>query len=220
MRLAHHLSWLVIACLGSALTVDAKAQSDSVVVAVSADPGHFNPGITTGYNVHVVADSMFNGLVALDSKLTPTPDLAESWTVSDDNKVYTFELVDNATWHDGVPFTSADVKFTFENILFNYHSRTKAGLGSVVEAIETPDDHTVVFRMAEPYGPLLQRLDVTEAPVLPKHVFEAGGDPNQHPANLQPIGTGPYRFVDYSQDDTTSNAMPTTSNPACRSSNG
>ena len=87
MRLAHHLSWLVIACLGSALTVDAKAQSHSVVVAVSADPGHFNPGITTGYNVHVVADSMFNGLVALDSKLTPTPDLAESWTVSDDNMV-------------------------------------------------------------------------------------------------------------------------------------
>ncbi|MGI9490779.1 MAG: hypothetical protein ACR2RF_33755, partial [Geminicoccaceae bacterium] len=91
MRLAHHLSWLVIACLGSALTVDVKAQSDSdsVVVAIAADPGHFNPGITTGYNVHVVADSMFNGLVALDSKLTPTPDLAESWTVSDDNKVYT-----------------------------------------------------------------------------------------------------------------------------------
>lgn len=204
MRLIDHLSWLAIACLGSALTVETKAQSspDSAVVAIAADPGHFNPGITTGYNVHVVADSMFNGLVALDSMLTPTPDLAESWTVSDDNKVYAFELVDNATWHDGAPFTSADVKFTFETILFNYHSRTKAGLGSVVEAIETPDEHTVVFRMAEPYGPLLQRLDVTEAPILPKHVFEAGGDPNQHPANLQPIGTGPYRFVDYSQDDT------------------
>ncbi|MGH1482798.1 MAG: ABC transporter substrate-binding protein [Geminicoccales bacterium] len=202
MWLKHSWSWLAIACFGSTLVASANAQPDSVVVAITADPGHFNPGITTGYNVHVVADSMFNGLVALDGELTPTPDLAESWTVSDDNRVYTFVLVDNATWHDGEPLTSSDVKFTFENILFKYHSRTKAGLGSVVEAIETPDDHTVVFRMTEPYGPLLQRLDVTEAPILPEHVFETGSDPNDHPANLQPIGTGPYRFVEYSQDDT------------------
>ena len=202
MRFLHGLRCLVVVGFGSLFSVQANAQSGSVVVAITADPGHFNPGITTGYNVHVVADSMFNGLVALDGELTPTPDLAESWTVSDDNKVYSFQLVDNATWHDGEPFTSADVKFTFENVLFNYHSRTKAGLGGVVEAIETPDDHTVVFRMAEPYGPLLQRLDVTEAPILPMHIFETGGDPNEHSANLQPVGTGPYRFVDYSQDDT------------------
>ncbi len=202
MRFLYGLSYLLIAGVGSVLSFQAKAQSDSVVVAITADPGHFNPGITTGYNVHVVADSMFNGLVALDSNLTPTPDLATSWTVSNDNKLYSFDLVTDARWHDGTPFTSADVKFTFENVLFSYHARTKSGLGSVVEAIETPDAHTVVFRMAEPYGPLLQRLDVTEAPILPKHIFETGGDPNEHPANLQPIGTGPYRFVDYSQDDT------------------
>lgn len=174
----------------------------AAVAAISADPGHFNPGITTGSNVHAVADSIFNGLVALDQDLEPIPDLATSWQISDDSTVYTFELVDNARWHDGEPFTSADVKFTFENILFNYHSRTKAGLGEVVEAIETPDAHTVVFRMKEPYAPLLQRLDVTEAPILPKHVFEAGDDPNQHPANLQPVGTGPFRLVSYQPDDT------------------
>jgi peptide/nickel transport system substrate-binding protein len=192
-----------VACATLALAASAGAQQSSgtVVTAVSSDPGHFNPGITTGYDVHVVADSMFNGLVALDEELNPVPDLATSWTVSDDSTVYTFALAD-ARWHDGEPFTSEDVKFTFENVLFKYHSRTKAGLGSVVEAIETPDPRTVVFRMKEPYGPLLQRLDVTEAPILPKHVFDTGGDPNDHPANLQPVGTGPFRLAEYRPDDT------------------
>lgn len=172
-----------------------------VVVGVSSDPGHFNPAITTGKNVHVIADSMFNGLVALDRELSPIPDLAESWTVDKDSKVYTFKLVQNALWHDGTPFTSADVKFTFENILLKYHSRTRSGLGSVIESIDTPDAHTVIFRMKKPYGPLLQRLDVTEAPILPKHIFLTGGDPNKHSANLKPIGTGPFMLDSYKRGD-------------------
>lgn len=194
-------SLMVGAVLVFAGAAGAQQNAATVVTAVNSDPGHFNPGITTGYDVHVIADSMFNGLVALDQELNPIPDLATGWTVSDDSTVYTFELAD-ARWHDGQPFTSEDVKFTFENVLFKYHSRTKAGLGDVVEAIETPDPRTVVFRMKEPYGPLLQRLDVTEAPILPAHVFGSGGDPNDHPANLQPVGTGPFRLADYRPDDT------------------
>ena len=173
----------------------------TVVAAVPSDPGHFNPGITTGSNVHAVSDSMFNGLVALDANLSPTPDLAESWTVDKDSKVFTFKLVKNARWHDGMPFTSADVKFSFENILLKYHSRTKAGLGSVIEAIDTPNEHTVIFRLKVPYGPLLQRLDVTEAPILPRHRFQTGGDPNTHPANLDPVGTGPFKLDSYKRGE-------------------
>lgn len=192
-------------CLPEAATVEqmlsvSPVQGGAAIIAIGADPGHLNPGISTGSHVHTVADSIFNGLVALDQNLTPQPDLAESWQVNDDSTVYTFKLVPGVLWHDGQPLTSADVKFTFEEVLFNYHARTKAGLGNVVEAIETPDELTVVFRFKEPYGPLLSRLDVTEAPILPQHIY-AGSDPNDNPANLQPVGSGPFKFESYSPGD-------------------
>jgi peptide/nickel transport system substrate-binding protein len=170
----------------------------TLVIAIGEDPGQFNPGITTSFGPHAVADSLHNGLVALDENANPLPDLAERWEISDDATTYTFHLAQGVTWHDGHPFTSADVKFTFENILLNYHSRTKAGLENVLAGIDTPDANTVVFRFNQPYAPLLQRLDVTEAPILPKHIYENIEDPTTAEANLKPVGTGPFRFESYS----------------------
>jgi len=191
------IAWCLVQWTGlSAIAAETPTRGGTAVIAVVADPGHFNPGITTGSNVHAVADSMFNGLVALDRELKPVPDLAASWTISDDSTVFTFSLAPGVRWHDGAPLTSADVKFTFEDVLFKYHARTKASLGAMVGRIETPDDQTVVFRLKKPYGALLQGLDVTEAPILPKHLF-LSGDPNLNPANLKPVGTGPFRFGQY-----------------------
>ncbi len=172
----------------------------TLVVSIASDPGHFNPAITTGFTQHVVADSMFNGLVGLDENLQPVPDLADQWVVSDDGRTYTFNLYPGVTWHDGVPFTSADVKFSFEQVLLKYHSRTAAGLGPVLDGIDTPDDLTVVMRFKQPYAPLLRRLDVTEAPIVPKHIYE-GTDPTTAEANLEPVGTGPFKFVEYAKGD-------------------
>ena len=170
------------------------------VVSIASDPGHFNPGITTGFTQHVVADSIFNGLVGLDENLMPVPDLAESWVVSDDGTTYTFTLHQGVLWHDGTPFTSADVKFSFEQVLLQFHSRTSAALTAVLAGIDTPDDLTIVMRFKQPYAPLLQRLDVTEAPIVAKHIYE-GTDPMTAEANLTPVGTGPFKFVEYAQGD-------------------
>jgi peptide/nickel transport system substrate-binding protein len=172
----------------------------TLVVSIASDPGHFNPAITTGFTQHVVADSIFNGLVGLDENFQPIPDLADSWEISDDGRTYTFHLHPGVTWHDGTPLTAEDVKFSFEEVLLEYHSRTSAGLTPVLESIETPDDLTVVMNFTEPYAPLLRRLDVTEAPIVPKHIYE-GTDPTTAEANLQPVGTGPFRFVEYAQGD-------------------
>ncbi len=171
-------------------------QGGTLVVAMTADPGALNPAVTTSGNTHFVADQIFNGLVGLDDQLNPEPELGTSWDISEDGKVYTFKLRPDVTWHDGQPFTSADVKFSFEEALLKFHSRTKAGLEPILERIETPDPATVVFTFKQPYGPLLQRLDATEAPIIPKHIYE-GKNLQEDPANLHPIGTGPFKFVDY-----------------------
>ncbi len=168
----------------------------AVVVVQSSDPGSLNPAITTAGPVHTITDQIFNGLVGLDDQLNPVPELAESWEISADGTVYTFKLRPGVTWHDGAPFTSADVKFSFEEALLKFHARTRAGLENVLTAIDTPDELTVVFRLARPYGPLLQRLDVVEASIIPQHIF-AGKDLQNNPANLNPIGTGPFKFVEY-----------------------
>ncbi|MEP6871316.1 MAG: ABC transporter substrate-binding protein [Anaerolineaceae bacterium] len=174
----------------------APQKGGTLVVSTASDPGQLNPAITTAGGTHFAAGSIYNGLVDLDKDFKPAPDLAESWTVSADGKSYTFKLVKGVKWHDGVPFTSADVKFTFEEVLLKFHARTKAGVEPVLAGIDTPDDLTVVFRFKTPYAPLLQQLNVIEAPIVAKHIYE-GTDIQTNPANLKPVGTGPFRFVEY-----------------------
>lgn len=178
-------------------TAITSKQGGTFVVVAGTDPGHLNPAISTSGALHFVAGSLYNGLVALDRNFQPEPELATSWTITDEGKTYTFKLRSGVKWHDGKPFTSADVKFTFENLLLKFHARTQTGITPVLDKIETPDDLTVVFRFKTPYAPLLQQLNVIEAPILPKHVYEVGGEPQNHPANLKPIGTGPFKFVEY-----------------------
>ena len=177
----------------------APTRGGTLVAALDSDPGQLNPAITTNGGVHTASEIMFNGLVGLSPEQTPVPELADSWEVLEDGALYRFDLRDGVTWHDGEPFTSADVKFTFEEMLLPFHARTKASVGAALESIETPDDDTVEFRFSEPYAPLLLQLDVTEAPILPRHVYE-GTDVQENPANSAPVGTGPFVFASYTPD--------------------
>lgn len=171
----------------------------TLVVPLSDSPEHLNPGVTTQGGVHAAARSLYSGLVSLDADLHPVPDLAASWKVEDGGATYRFRLREGVEWHDGEPFTSADVAYTFEEVLLKYHARARASLGTVLEAVETPGPHEVVFRFREPYAPFLQQLNVHEAAILPRHLFE-GTDPLTNPANRAPVGTGPFRFVSHDPD--------------------
>ncbi|MEO6526644.1 MAG: ABC transporter substrate-binding protein [Gemmatimonadaceae bacterium] len=187
----------LLVCAGIGCAGDrAHARGGALVAAISSDPGHLNPAITTNGGVHTAADLLYDGLISLDEDLTPQPALAARWTVEDRGARYRFFLRQGVRWHDGVPFTSADVKFTFDSVLLRFHSRTRASLGPALLRVDAPDDSTVVFQFRRPYASLLAQLDVDEAPMLPKHVY-AGSDPLRNPANMAPVGTGPFRFASY-----------------------
>ena len=188
-----------LSLFGAACMAQTAVRGGTAVIVVQSDPGHLNPAISTGGGVHAVADSLYNALVELDRDLKPQPDLAQRWVVSERGTVYTFTLAPNVKWHDGKPFTSADVKFTFEEVLLKHHARSKAGIGAVIETIETPTPDTVVFKLRKPYGALLQLLNVTEAAILPKHLYQ-GSDPLTNPVNLKPVGTGPFKLESYRTD--------------------
>jgi len=196
------LPWLAFLAVVT-LTTPAPGQAQTspssggtLVVAISSDPGHLNPAITTSGATHTAAELIYNGLLGRDERGEPVPELAESWVIEQSGAVYRFRLRDGVTWHDGTRFTAADVKFSFEEVLLKFHARTKASMGGAVAAIETPDDRTVIFRFKQPYAPLLQQLDATEAPIVARHIYQ-GSDPQTNPANASPVGTGPFKFVAY-----------------------
>ena len=193
-------AFLTIVILFAPIFGDEPQYGGSVVVAVSGDPGGLNPAITTQGGVHLICGSIFSGLVAQDFNLNPVPDLAESWDISPDGRIYTFHLAKNAEFHDGVPLTSEDVRFTFDEMLLKYHSRTRASIGENLVRILTPDAHTVVFEFARPYAAFLQLIDVTNAPVLPKHLYE-NTDPLTNPHNIEPVGSGPFKLQEWAKGD-------------------
>jgi len=194
--LAFALVGMVRLGMAPAAVQDAPVRGGTLVVAILADPGHLNPAITTSGATHAAAELLYNGLLGRDERGNPVPELAESWQVEQGGAVYRFRLQDGVTWHDGAPFTSADVKFTFEEILLKLHARTKASMGGQLAGIETPDDRTVVFRFKQPYAPLLFQLDATEAPIVAKHIYQ-GKDPQTNRANASPVGTGPFKLASY-----------------------
>ena len=82
-------------------------------------------GLVQNGPTQMVAGNIYEGLLRYSPKLDPLPGLAESWTISEDGKVYTFKLVKGATWHDGKPFTSADVLFSIEFLKQTHAARAR-----------------------------------------------------------------------------------------------
>lgn len=174
------------------------ARGGTAVIVMDSDPDTLNLGVTSNYSSGDVGAKLYNGLIWVDTNFGIKPSLAESWTISPDAKVYTFKLRQGVTWHDGKPFTSADAVYTFQEILGKFHPRSQA-LVKRMKSIEAPDANTLVITLVDPYAPLLLQLNVFEAPMLPKHLFDGQGDVLKNPAGLKPIGTGPYKFVEWTK---------------------
>lgn len=167
-----------------------------VVISSSGNPGSFNPVWKSDDPAITVNHNVFNKLVTMNYDYEICPDLAKEWTISEDGLTYTFYLHEGVKWHDGVPFTSEDVKFTIEAVLEN-NGRMAAEWGAI-EEVECPDENTVILHLSRPDSALLGFLAWYACQIIPKHIYE-GTDWTTNPANQAPIGTGPFKFVAWNQ---------------------
>jgi peptide/nickel transport system substrate-binding protein len=131
-----------------------------------------------------------------------TPSLSNGGVAPDGTSVV-WRLKRGVTWHDGRPFTADDVIFTWEYAADSATAATSAGSYQGIDRIDRIDDHTVklVFKRPTPYW--ADAFCSAAGMVLPRHVFATfrGGKSREAPANLKPVGTGPYRFVDFKPGD-------------------
>ena len=166
---------------------------DTIIMGTIADASNLLPMLSTDSASSQVAGQVYNGLVRYDKDLNFEGDLAQSWEVSPDGLEIVFHLRHGVKWHDGVPFTSADVLFTYKLLVdpdtpTAYSERYK----QVSQAL-APDPYTFIVRYKKPLASALISWGMA---IHPEHLL-AGKDIAQSPLARAPIGTGPYRFVEW-----------------------
>ncbi len=148
--------------------------------------------------------SLYNNLVVFDPKAKQNsldaivPELATAWKWSEDGTQLTFTLRDGVKWHDGKPFTSADVKCTWDRIIGTTDARFRKNPRKPwyfnLKEVTTNGDREVTFRLGRPQPSLLAMLAGAFSPVYPCHVPAAQ-------MRTKPIGTGPFKFVEFKQNE-------------------
>ncbi|KPP86249.1 MAG: peptide/nickel transport system substrate-binding protein [Rhodobacteraceae bacterium HLUCCO07] len=179
---------------GSLGSAPAFAEGGTLVIGSTQVPRHLNGAVQSGIATAVPSTQIFASPLRYDENWEPQPYLAESWDVSDDGLSVTLNLVQDATFHDGEPITSEDVAFSIMTTKENHPFQS---MFAPVDTIETPDEHTAIIRLSQPHPALLLALSPALAPVLPKHIFDDGQDVKSHPANSEPVGSGPFMLEEF-----------------------
>jgi peptide/nickel transport system substrate-binding protein len=164
----------------------------SLTVAADTEPRNLNPAIVASNGVFFVASKIVEPLAEMDvAGLRPL--LATGWEGAADGLSFTLRLRDGVSFHDGAPFTSADVAFSATEVWKPLQNLGRAVFGNL-ETVDTPDPLTAILRFAAPTpAQLVENAMPALTAVLPRHLYEAT-DIMTNPANLAPVGTGPFRW--------------------------
>jgi peptide/nickel transport system substrate-binding protein len=173
---------------------ETPAYGDAIVEGSIGDVSGFISAVTSDQPSHAAAAFVFNGLVRYDKNLKLEGELAESWNVSPDGKRITFRLRKGVKWHDGAPFTSDDVLFTYRKMIDPKTPTAYAEDFKQVSRVSAPDPHTFIAEYDKPFSPALASWGMH---ILPKHLLEKYSDISKSPLNKKPVGTGPYRFLEW-----------------------
>ena len=176
----------------------AQVEKTRATLAMVLEPTGLDPTIAPAAAIgEIVHYNVLEGLTKINVDGRVTPLLAESWTIDPDGRSYTFKLKKGVKFHDGEAFDASDVKFSFERAKDEKSTnKAKKGVFDNIARIDTPDAHTVILTLNNADGNFLFRLGENTAVILdPKSAATAA---------TQPVGTGPYTFVDWKKGSSVS----------------
>ena len=177
------------------LASSAQQQGGTFIKVIENEPASLDYLFGKDFGALTAMTNIYNPLVRLDFDFAPNPELAESWSISDDGLTYEFNLRTDVQWHDGTPFTAHDVVFTMTEMTCEMHNRAKTWCPRV-ESFSAPDDHTFVIQLKEPFAPLMTIIGDYNSGTLirPKHIWSTGVDKDNIQLVEPRVGTGPFVF--------------------------
>lgn len=195
MRRSICFALLVALVTGSAFAQSAP-KAGRLAIALNADIRSLEPGVNRDTNTDTVIHQLIEGLVAYKTDLDVGPALADSWTLTNDGRTYSFKLRP-ATFHNGKPVTSAEIKWSWDRLdqssawtcrpVFNGQS------GAKVVSVETPDPQTIVFNLDRASAIFLKQLANIQCHVLAMHPESVDADGKW----IKPIGSGPLKLREW-----------------------
>jgi len=176
------------------LTAAQAQDRESVTIGMQQEPTVLDPTADATASIDTItAHNIYESLITVTEAGEIRPQLAESWIVSEDGLVYTFDLRDGVTFHDGTTFDSADVKFTFDRAMAEDSTNPSKGIFAPVASVETPDADTVVVTLKNPDAFFLFNIAQGDASIVAPESAETN--------TTNPVGTGPYRFDSWTRGD-------------------
>ena len=181
---------LLVGCGGEKKAGGGGTSKDTLVIALMSSPTNLDSRVGADNASGRMFDLIHSGLIKVTPNFDYAPDVAEKWETPDD-KTIVFHLNPSAKFQNGKPVKAADVKWTYDSMMDPNFVTSKRSGYSAVDHIETPDDHTVIFKLKEANPGIFDNLTVG---ILP-----TGADTNIY--KTKPIGAGPFKVVDFRADD-------------------
>ena len=179
----------------SVLLISGFAGAKELNFALSGNPDTLDPHKTSGTLTFQTLKSVYDTLAEPDQTGKIVPALAEKWDISADGMTWTFFLRKGVVFHNGDKLTAQDVKASFERIQNKDIGSPNANEYAPITGIETPDDSTVVLKLAAPSAPLYGTLPTGRGAIQPKHLIDS-----DHDFAAKPVGTGPFMMTEWIRD--------------------
>jgi len=183
---------LAAAVLAVATATSAFAARTDLVIGIPLEPPHLDPTAGAAAAIREVTyANVFEGLTRIGPNGEVLPDLAESWTISDDGKVYTFKLHTGVKFHDGADFSADDVKFSLDRARAENSINAQKQLFAAIDKVDVVDPATVKVTLTHPQGSFLYNMGWGDAVI----VSSKSADTNKE----KPVGTGPFKFQSWAK---------------------